>query len=272
MSHNKKVVLLTGASGGLGTAIARHLSQNNYKVYGTSRKEHASDYYTWLPMDLSDEKSIDETIKLLLSQEQRIDILINNAGIGTTGSIEETPLNDVKRVFEINLFGMISLIQKVLPVMRRQKEGIIINISSIAGYTGLPFRGFYSATKSAVMRISEALSSEVKQFNIKVLDIAPGDFQTNIAAGRLYAGTPEESPYRVDYERILKMIDEEVNNGLKPEVLGQKINQILQKKQPKLRYNVGLFLQRLTPYLICILPGRFFEKLINKHYGMKNKP
>ncbi len=272
MSQNQKVVLLTGASGGLGSAIARHLSLNNYKVYGTARKKQSSEHYIWVPMDLSNSQSIDEAVRYVLSKEQTIDILINNAGIGTTGSIEETPVNDIKKVFEVNLFGPVALIQKVLPVMRRQQAGIIINISSIAGYTGLPLRGFYSATKSAVMRVSEALSSEVKQFNIKVIDIAPGDFRTDIAAGRLYTGTNEKSPYKADYSRILKMIDKEVEKGLNPEILGQKISKILRKKQPKLRYNVGLFLQRLTPYLLCVLSGRFFEKLINKHYGIKQKP
>ena len=272
MSQNQKIVLLTGASGGLGTAIARHLSQNNYKVYGTSRKKQNSKYYTCIFLDLTDEKSIDEAVKFVLKQEKRIDILINNAGIGATGSIEETKIEDIRKIFEINLFGMIVLTQKVLPIMRHQKSGIIINISSIAGYTGLPFRGYYSATKSAVMRISEALSSEVNQFNIKVVDIAPGDFQTNIAESRLYTETGKTSSYFSDYNRVLKMIDEEVEKGLKPDVLGYKINKILQLKQPKLRYKIGIFLQRMTPYLICLLPGRFFEKLINRHYGMKHKP
>ena len=272
MFQNQKIVLLTGASGGLGTAIARHLSQNNYKVYGTSRHKQSNGDYIPVSMDLSDEKSIDKAVKFVLSKENRIDILINNAGIGATGSIEETKIDDVKKIFEINLFGMIALTQKVLPVMRSQKSGIIINISSIAGYTGLPFRGIYSATKSAIMRISEALSSEVNQFNIRVIDVAPGDFKTNIAAGRLYTAIDENSPYYTDYKRILQMIDDEVDKGLAPDVLGKKINGILRKKHPKLRYNIGIFLQRLTPYLICILPGRFFEKLINKHYGIKYKP
>jgi len=164
---------------------------------------------------------------------------------------------------------MLYAIQKVLPIMRRQKSGIIINISSIAGYTGLPFRGFYSATKSAVMRMTEALSSEVKQFGIKVVDIAPGDFQTNIAEGRLYSELKADSPYFKDYQLVLKMIDDEVDNGLQPKILGLKVSKIVQLKHPKLRYNIGLFLQRMTPILKCLLPGRFFEKLINDHYKMK---
>ena len=269
MKSSSKIVFLTGASGGLGTAIAKHLSQQNYKVYGTGRKEVKSDNFTWVYMDLSDTASIQKAIDFVLEKEQKIDVLINNAGIGITGSIEETNIEDIKKVFEVNFFGMIATIQQILPVMRKQQQGVIINISSIAGYTGLPFRGIYSATKSAVMRMTEALSSEVKQFGIKVIDIAPGDFQTKIAQGRIYTGLQENSPYYQDYKRVLKMIDKEVAAGLHPDVLGKKTLRILQTNNPKLRYNIGLFLQRISPYLKCLLSGRFFEKLINNHYKMK---
>jgi short-subunit dehydrogenase len=220
-------------------------------------------------MDLTDEASIRKAIQFVLEKEGKIDILINNAGIGITGSIEETAVEDVKKVFQVNLFGMMTLIQEVLPGMRNNKSGIIINISSIAGYTGLPFRGIYAATKAAVMRMTEALSAETKSFGIKVIDIAPGDFKTNIAEGRIYTGLRENSPYYQDYKRILKMIDDEVMSGLSPAVLGSKIDKIIDKKSPALRYNIGIFMQRLTPFLVTCLPGRFFEKLIGKHYKMK---
>ncbi len=269
MNTSPKIVFLTGATGGLGSAIASFLSQHNYKVYGTGRKKIDSDNFEWIPMDLTDRDTIQNAVDYVLKKEKRIDILINNAGIGITGSVEETGLNDIRRVFEVNFFGLLDVIQHVLPVMRQQKSGLIINVSSIAGYTGLPFRGVYSATKASVMRISEALSSEVKQFGIKVVDVAPGDFKTNIAQGRIYTGLSPESPYFDDYQRVLRMIDDEVNNGLEPDVLGQKIYRMTTITSPKLRYNIGLFLQRMTPYIKCILPGRFFEKLINKHYKMK---
>ena len=266
---SQQVVLLTGASGGLGNAIARHLSQKKFKVYGTSRKKITSDFYIPVQMDLTDSLSIKEAVEQVIQKEGRIDILINNAGIGITGSIEETKIGDAKKVFQTNFFGMMELIQQVLPYMRRQKKGIIINISSIAGYTGLPFRGIYAATKSAVMRMTEALSAETRSFGIKVVDIAPGDFKTNIAEGRIYTPLNEQSPYYQDYKLVLKMIDEEVEAGLLPEVLGKKVAKIINKKSPKLRYNIGVFMQKLTPYLVTCLPGRFFEKLIRQHYKMK---
>ena len=265
---SKKIVLLTGASGGLGQAIAQHLNLSGYKVYGTSRKNVENEHFTNVILDLNDAISIQKAVQYVLEKETKIDILINNAGIGITGSIEETRLSDVRKVFETNFFGMMQLIQEVLPVMRKQKSGTIINISSIAGYTGLPFRGIYAATKSAVMRMTEALSTEVTGMGIKVIDIAPGDFQTPIAEGRIYTELDSKSPYYTDYQRVLKMIDDEVNKGLEPKILGKKIPKILQSKSPKQRYNIGLWMQRLTPYLVTCLPGRFFEKLIRKHYKL----
>jgi len=264
----KPVVLLTGASGGLGMAIAKQLSKQCI-VYGTSRKPKQSDYFIPIYMDLEKSETIQKAIHQILEKEGRIDVLINNAGIGITGSIEETDILAVKKVFQTNFFGMMELIQNVLPVMRKNQQGLIINISSIAGYTGLPFRGIYSATKAAVMRMTEALSAEAKSFGINVVDIAPGDFNTNIAEGRIYTDLKENSPYYEDYKRILKMIDEEVLNGLQPEVMGKTIQSIMSKKKPKLRYNIGIWMQKLTPYLTTCLSGRFFENLIRKHYKMK---
>ena len=269
MNQTKKVVLLTGATGGLGTAIAAHLDKNLFKVYGAGRKNIQTDNYIPVYLDLLDSESIKKGIKEIISKEGRIDILINNAGIGITGSIEETNLTDVKKVFEVNFFGMMQLIQEVLPHMRKQKSGKIINISSIAGYTGLPYRGIYSATKAAVMRMTEALSAELYPFGIKVVEIAPGDFRTKIAEGRIYTPLNESSPYYQDYKRILKMIDLEVEQGLEPEVLGKKVSKIIFKKNPRLTYNIGIFMQKLAPFLATCLPGRFFENLILKHYKIK---
>ena len=266
---SQKIVLLTGASGGLGTAIAQYLVKDKYKIYGTSRKKIQSDLFIPLQMDLTDYESIQKAIHYIIDKEGKIDILINNAGIGITGSIEETKIEDVKKVFETNFFGMMALIQEVLPYMRQQKNGTIINISSIAGYTGLPFRGIYAATKAAVMRMTEALSAETKSLGIKVVDVAPGDFKSKIAEGRIYTGLKEVSPYYEDYNRILKMIDEEVEAGLEPEEVASEVLKSIEKPKPKQRYNVGLFMQKLTPYLVTCLPGRFFEKLIRKHYKMK---
>src|SRR5690606_5555469 len=133
-----------------------------------------------------DTDSIQKAVRQILEKENRIDVLINNAGAGITGALEEIPTSEIKRNFETNLFGPIEVIKAVLPQMRNQKSGLIINITSIAGYMGLPFRSVYSASKGALELITESLRMEVREFGIELTNIAPGDFATNIAQGRYH--------------------------------------------------------------------------------------
>ena len=175
-----QVVLVTGASSGIGRAIALTLHQNNFKVYGTSRSpERYLDLpFKMLALDLHNPQGFKRTLESILQIDGRIDVLINNAGAGITGPLEETPLAESRKAFETNFFGPMELINQVLPIMRGQKSGCIINISSIAGYMGLPFRGIYSATKSALEIITEAYRIELAPFNVRICSIAPGDFAT----------------------------------------------------------------------------------------------
>ncbi|NNC70046.1 MAG: SDR family oxidoreductase, partial [Flavobacteriaceae bacterium] len=183
-----KVVLITGASSGIGKSIAEYLTEKGMIVYGTSRNPDkvAPVNFQLFPLDVTDSTSISKAIDELITKEGKLDVLINNAGMGITGPLEETPTQEMRRVFETNFFGAIEVIKNVLPHMRKQQSGLIINITSIAGYMGLPFRGIYSSTKGALELVSEAVRMEVKQFGIKVVNVAPGDFATNIAAGRYH--------------------------------------------------------------------------------------
>jgi len=193
-----KVVLITGASSGLGKATASYLLAKNYRVFGTSRdpqKYNSNINFELLPFDLSQPKTAKQLVDQVIRKTGRIDVLINNAGAGITGPIEETDLNSITSHFSINLFGPLSLIQKVLPVMREQKSGLIINITSIGGYMGLPFRGIYSASKGALGLSSEALRMEVKRFGVDVVTLAPGDYATDIAKRRIYSPLKNDSPY-----------------------------------------------------------------------------
>ena len=186
---SKKVVLITGASSGIGKSIAAYLSQKNFKVYGTSRnpEKMASGDFEMIQLDVTEPQSIKEAVEEISNREGKIDILINNAGVGITGPIEETPESEIKKAFDTNYFGPLNVIKNVLPLMRAGGGGLIINITSIAGYMGLPYRGIYSATKGALEITAEAYRMELKQFNIKMTNVAPGDFATNIAAGRYHA-------------------------------------------------------------------------------------
>ncbi|MGB8489815.1 MAG: SDR family NAD(P)-dependent oxidoreductase, partial [Bacteroidales bacterium] len=180
-----KVVLITGISSGFGRETAAILADKGHKVYGTVRKTgdpHGN--VKVLEMDLTNHVSIKDAVRTIVENEGRIDVLINNAGMHIGGPAETTPLENVRLLIDTNFIGMVRLTQEVLPVMRSQGSGIIINISSIGGLMGLPFQSFYSAGKFAIEGFSEALRMEVRRFGIKVVVIEPGDFHTSNTANR----------------------------------------------------------------------------------------
>ena len=183
-----KVVLITGGSSGIGKSIGEFLHQKGYTVYGTSRNPDKviGSVFTLLRLDVCKTETIHEAIKTIIALSGKIDIVINNAGVGITGPLEEIPSQEIKNNFETNFFGPIEVMKAVLPQMRKQESGLIINITSIAGYMGLPYRSVYSASKGALELITEALRMEVKSFGIQITNIAPGDFATNIASGRFH--------------------------------------------------------------------------------------
>lgn len=265
-----KVILITGASSGLGKSIAQYLSEKGFKVYGTSRNPiHEELNFKMLQLDVRDLNSIQTCIQELLSQEDKIDILINNAGVGITGPLEEIPMEEIKNNFETNLFGPLSLIKEVLPYMRSQKSGLIINITSIAGYMGLPFRSVYSSSKSAFEIISESLRMELKQFGINVTTVAPGDFATDIASRRFHAPVLKNSPYKEVYQNQLNMMNDHVSSGSNPIEIAIAIHEIIENSNPKVHYKVGAFMQKFSVFLKAILPDKWYEKLLMNHYQLK---
>ncbi len=267
-----KVVLITGGSSGIGKAIGTYLHEKNFKVYGTSRNPdnyHNTVPFTLLKLNVTERSSIRECISNLLAKEGRIDVLVNNAGVGITGPVEETPTDEIRNAFETNFYGPLNVIKEVLPSMRKQGSGKIINITSIAGYMGLPYRGIYSATKSALEITTEAYRMEVKQFGIEMTNIAPGDFATNIASGRYHAPVMDDSPYRKAYGDTLNMMNEHVDAGLNPEVMAKVVYKVIQKDRPKVHYKVGAFLQKFSVTLKRILPGRWYERMLMNHYKLK---
>ena len=265
-----KVVLITGASSGIGKSIATFLSEKGYKVYGTSRNPKNKENFSFelIALDVLKVDSISAAVRLVYEKEGRLDVLVNNAGMGITGPVEDTPTNEMRAVFNTNLFGAIDVMKAVLPIMRKQKAGLIINVTSIAGYMGLPFRGLYSASKGALELVTEATSMEVKNLGINVVNVAPGDFATNIAAGRYHTPVFENSAYRQKYQENLDLMDAHVDSGMDTIEMAKAIHRIINAKNPKLHYKVGDFMQKFSIVLKRILPDRIYEKLLMNHYKL----
>ena len=265
----KRVIFITGASSGIGKATAEFLSEKGFKVYGTGRNpKRAKRSYSLLPMDVCDTESVRKAVEGILAEEGRIDVLINNAGMGITGPIEDTPTEEMKRVFDTNFFGPIEVMKAVLPGMRERKNGLIINITSIAGYMGLPFRGVYSATKGALELITESARMELKSFGVEVTNIAPGDFATNIASGRYHAPVKEDSAYKEIYQKSLDLMDSHVDQGGDPVKMAKKIYEVIQSPAPDVHYKVGAFMQKFSIVLKRVLPSKWYEKLLMNHYKL----
>jgi short-subunit dehydrogenase len=265
-----KVVLITGGSSGIGKAIGEFLFEKGFTVYGTSRNPEkiTNSKFPLIALDVRNAESIKQAIDKVISISKRIDVVINNAGVGITGPIEEIPTQEIKNNFETNFFGPIEVMKAVMPQMREQNSGLIINITSIAGYMGLPYRGVYSASKGALEIISEAISMEVKSFGIDIVNVAPGDFATNIASGRYHAPVIQGSAYEIPYGNTLKQMDEHVDGGSNPNEMAMAIYQIINDKNPKLHYKVGAFMQKFSIVLKRILPDRIYEKMLMNHYKL----
>ncbi|MGB5981457.1 MAG: SDR family oxidoreductase [Nonlabens sp.] len=266
----KKVVLVTGASSGIGKSIAHFLQDNSYTVYGTSRNptRYSDLPFELIELDVQNQQSINAAVEYIIKEENQLDVLINNAGVGITGPMEETPIDQVENAMNTNFYGPLRVLQAVLPQMRKQKSGRVINITSIAGYMGLPYRGIYSASKGALEIATEAYRMECAHLNIHFSNVAPGDFATNIAAGRFHAPVNKEGDYAEGYAHTLKLIDEHVDEGSDPKEMAEKIYSILQERNPGIHYKVGSFLQKFSIVLKKILPEKRYEKMLKKHYGL----
>jgi len=265
-----KVVLITGGSSGIGKSIGEFLSEKGFIVYGTSRspEKYKQSKFPILALDVKYEATISETVNTIIDKEGQLDVVINNAGAGITGPIEETPNAEIKNNFDTNFFGPINVIKAVLPQMRKQHAGLIINITSIAGYMGLPYRGVYSASKGALELLTEAFRMEIKDFNIKMTNVAPGDFATNIAAGRYHAPLLDDSPYKKTYGDTLDLMNTHVDNGSNPDMMAKSVYRIINTPNPKVHYKVGEFIQKFSIVLKRILPDKVYEKLLMKHYKL----
>ncbi len=263
------VILITGITSGFGRAMAQRLSADGHKVYGTHRK--ATDLLpgvTYIRADAQSEEDCEAAVRQVVEAEGRIDVFINNAGMGIGGPLEFCSLEDAQRQMDVNWMGMVRFLHYVLPVMRRQGGGKILCFSSIGGLMGLPFQGLYSASKFAIEGYCEALRLETKAFGIQVVVIEPGDFATSFTAQRKSVAAPEAYDVYKTYARSLESIEHDETTGLKPEFLAGKISKIVTKKRPRYHYIISTLEQRLSVTLKAILPPSWFARILASYYHL----
>lgn len=265
-----KVVLITGGSSGIGKSIGEFLHHKGFVVYGTSRNPERilNSVFPLVALDVRDPASIHTAIAKVIAISGRLDVVVNNAGVGITGPLEEIPTVEMKNHFDTNFFGPIEVMKAVLPQMRTQHAGLIVNVTSIAGYMGLPYRSMYSASKGALELVTEALRMEVKSFGVHITNVAPGDFATNIASGRYHAPVIKGSAYEVSYGESLRTMDEHVDGGSNPDEMAEAVYKIILTKEPNVHYKVGAFMQKFSIVLKRILPDKMYEKILMNHYKL----
>lgn len=263
-----KTILVTGGSSGLGQAICQRLAAQGHTVYGTGRRVTDGEQlngYTLLSMDVCDEASVQRAVGRIISEQGRIDVLVNNAGLGIQGPAEDITPELAAQLFDVNVLGPHRVCRAVLPHMRAARKGLVVNISSVAANFGLPYRAFYSASKAALDRYSEALSTEVDRFGINVVTVQPGEFNTNIGAKRLRPDviTTDHKP---GYEKAMEVLGGSMHYSRDPDELARVVEKIIASKRPRTRYIVAQGMQRISVLAKALLPGRTFERMVRKHY------
>jgi NAD(P)-dependent dehydrogenase (short-subunit alcohol dehydrogenase family) len=266
------VALVTGGSSGIGEATATKLHQAGYTVYAAARRVHRMEHLAEsgirpLAMDVTDDQSIQTAVKQILAEAGRIDVLVNNAGYGSYGALEDVPLSEARAQFEVNVFGAARLTQLVLPHMRNQRSGTIVNITSMGGKIYTPLGTWYHATKFALEAISDCLRMELKPFGIDVVVIEPGGIKTEwagIAADKVRA-VSGSGPYARQGNAVADSLSSESTQrrSSPPTLIADTIAKAVTARRPKTRYAVGYGAKPMI-FLHALLPNRTFDAFIRR--------
>jgi NAD(P)-dependent dehydrogenase (short-subunit alcohol dehydrogenase family) len=259
MDSKQKVAVVTGSSSGIGHEISLILARNGFTTYATMRNlQKGSDLKSiaedeklplyFAQLDVTDENSVKKAIQTIYDEAGRIDILVNNAGYGLTGAFEDLSIDEIKKQFETNVFGLIRTTQEVLPIMRKQRSGIIVNISSGVGRFGYPTGAAYVSTKFAVEGLSESMSYEVEPFGIKVILIEPGVIKTNFFNSSVLAKKSQDpnSPYAPLMKGMEDSVEKMMENGSTPQYVAEVVLSAVTNENPKLRYLAGKDVEQLV--------------------------
>jgi NAD(P)-dependent dehydrogenase (short-subunit alcohol dehydrogenase family) len=263
------IALVTGASSGIGKAAARALAEAGYTVVGTSRNAASStpiEGVEFIDLDVSSDESVDDVVAQVVERFGRIDLLVNNAGIGGAGAAEETSVDQAQRIFDTNVFGVIRTTRAVLPHMRAQGGGRIVNVSSVLGFIPAPYMAVYAATKHAVEGYSESLDHEVRQYGVRVLLIQPGYTKTGFEANAMGPDSP--LPVYADQRQVFdRIMATSMEAGDDPAVVATAIVAAATDRKPKLRYRVGSLTKRVGT-LRRLAPAGAFDRQIHKYNGL----
>lgn len=263
MVTSQRTVLITGGSSGIGLSTTRLFASRGWFVYELSRHGQNGEHITHISCDVSDEQSVHQAVEQVFAQTQNIDVVISNAGFGISGPIEFTPMEDVRKQFDVNVYGAVHVVQAVLPYLRHQGYGQIIFTSSVAAVLSIPYQAFYSATKAAINAIALALQNEVRDWNITVSVLMPGDVATGftharkktISGGEVYAHA----------QNAVEAMEKDEQSGMSAEQMARQLFRIATRKHPFPQYVGGVKYQLLC-VLDRLLPKRFVNWIVGKLY------
>jgi NAD(P)-dependent dehydrogenase (short-subunit alcohol dehydrogenase family) len=270
---DERVILVTGCSSGIGRATALEAAARGHRVFATARNRsdlaelERRDRIEVLTLDVTDAGAIASAVEATLSRAGRIDVLVNNAGYGQYGAVEEVTLDEWRAQFEVNVFGAIAATQAVLPAMRKAGRGLIVNVSSVAGRVAVPFAAPYSSSKHALEAVSDALRVELHPFGIRVALVEPGPIETRFGERARAIVTPllsRPGPYRQVYGLAERAMDVEFQKGKQPaSAVARVILSAIESSRPRPRYPVGIMARALIP-VKAAFPDRWFDALMRR--------
>ena len=266
--NDKKVALVTGVSSGIGRETAQRLAEGGFRVFGTIRNNHANDLIPGVEvirLDVTDDAIVAEAVQSVLQKAGRLDLLVNSAGYALTGGLEETSIQEAQQLFDTNFFGVLRITKAVLPVMRRQGYGRVVNISSVLGFLPAPYMGIYGASKHALEGYTESLDHEVRQFGIRAILVEPGFTKTNLAKKGKTARAVLDA-YAQQRKRVAEVVENRIDQGDNPRDVAKVVYQAATAGSPHLRYPVGegKTLSRLRRFV----PAQMFDKSFRKQFRL----
>jgi len=259
MSAQRPVALITGASSGIGAATARLLVERGHTVVGVSRRGEAPAGVLGARMDVDDDASVRAAVAAVTSEHGCLDVVVNAAGFGLSGPVENTSLDDARSQFETNFWGTVRVTREALPALRASANGLIVNVSSLAGVFAIPFQAYYTASKFALEGWSEALAYEVAPFGVHVTLVEPGNINSGFTDGRREAGGADREPYGEAYGRAIEIMVRDERDAVGSEVVARTILGVVAARRPPRRVTSGSRGERSTVLLRRLLPARAFE-------------